>query len=181
MQVQIPCVYFHVHSIEFQHSNFLANVCLFKKNLNFWLVVWWNFAKNCLPMSSFCLQYEKFSNIDSFRILKIPIFLILSFIPIMLRVSDDTICETWGVICIIKFFINQYLFTFQVRLYTFSSNKSQWTVFPLNLFEILDDQCGFSFLPFWYTLVVIEPLLQDILVSRNFSGFILQCRDGSFY
>ena len=54
-------------------------------------------------------QYRFFFSFKKIRQHNVFIFLVLSFILLMLIVSDDTVRERWGVTCVIKLLTNQHL------------------------------------------------------------------------
>ena len=149
MQVQIPYVCPHTRSIKCQHSQWFhqymshhkllrsfvnlacwVRVVSFKENKlltflmiffivtwNFWLVKWSNFDKNRLVRSRFV------SNMEEVRWCNVFTFLLLSFILLVLIISEDTICERWRVTCVIKRLTDQHLVVIEFWRYPFSSTQ----------------------------------------------------------
>ena len=102
-------------------------------------------------------QYWFFRNFKKIRWSNLFTFLLLSFILLMLIISDDTICERWRVICFIKLLMDYHLFVIEV--WPSALHKSPWIAFRLYLFGILEDQCGIIFVILQSPLVVIELFL----------------------
>ena len=71
-------------------------------------------------IGKFC-QYWSSRNFKKIRWCNVFIFLLLSFILLMLIISDDTICGRWWLACLIKLWLEFFCYwslTIYVQLYT---------------------------------------------------------------